>query len=398
MFLDLIRRRNPALIEQAIALHQSGRLPANAYVIDLDAVEANARLIADAAGKYGLKTYAMTKQMGRNASFCQAVMRGGIGKAVAVDMACARATHRAGMGLGHLGHLVQVPRAEADAAAAMKPDHWTVFNEEKAAEAAAANRKLGHTQGLLARIVAEGDRFYRGHEGGFTAADIVAVADRLDALDGGRFAGVATFPALLFDEATGKVKPTPNLATLERAAEALAKAGRRDIEVNTPGTTSSVMLAALAAAGATQVEPGHGLTGTTPLHVIEDLPERPAVVYLSEVSHLHGGEAFCFGGGLYIDPVFPAYQVKAFVSRDPTSAASALAPVDIPAPSAIDYYGMIDASGPVKPRVGDSVVFGFRPQAFVTRAYVVGVKGLSTGAPVVEAIHDAFGRPADWPM
>ena len=45
MFLDLIRRRNPALVEQAIALHQAGKLPANAYVIDLDAVEANARII-----------------------------------------------------------------------------------------------------------------------------------------------------------------------------------------------------------------------------------------------------------------------------------------------------------------------------------------------------------------
>ena len=42
MFLDLIRRRNPALIEQAIALHQAGKLPANAYVIDLDAVEPSA--------------------------------------------------------------------------------------------------------------------------------------------------------------------------------------------------------------------------------------------------------------------------------------------------------------------------------------------------------------------
>jgi predicted amino acid racemase len=398
MFLDLIRRRNPKLIEQAIALHQAGRLPANAYVIDLDAVEANARLIAEAAKKHNLKVYAMTKQMGRNASFCQAAMRGGICKAVAVDMECARATRRAGMGLGHLGHLVQVPRAEAAAAAAMRPDHWTIFNMEKAGEAAAANKKLGQTQALLARINATGDRFYRGHEGGFAAADIVAIADRLDALDGARFAGVTTFPALLFDETTGKVKPTPNLATLERAAEALAKAGRRDIEINTPGTTSSAVLAALASAGATQVEPGHGLTGTTPLHAVQDLPETPAVVYLSEVSHLHGSEAFCFGGGLYIDPVFPAYPVKAMVAREPTSAASALAPVDIPPPAAIDYYGMIDASGPAKPRVGDSVIFGFRPQAFVTRAYVVGVKGLSTGNPAVETIHDALGRPADWPM
>ena len=46
MFLDLIRRRNPRLIEAAIALHQSGQLPANTYVIDLDAVEDNARAIA----------------------------------------------------------------------------------------------------------------------------------------------------------------------------------------------------------------------------------------------------------------------------------------------------------------------------------------------------------------
>jgi hypothetical protein len=59
---------------------------------------------------------------------------------------------------------------------------------------------------------------------------------------------------------------------------------------------------------------------------------------------------------------------------------------------------MIDARGAAQPRVGDSVVFGFRPQAFVTRAYVVGVRGLATGAPVVEAVHDAFGRAADWPL
>ena len=43
MFLDLILRRNPTLVEQAIALHQAGQIPANAYVIDLDAVERNAR-------------------------------------------------------------------------------------------------------------------------------------------------------------------------------------------------------------------------------------------------------------------------------------------------------------------------------------------------------------------
>ena len=240
MFLDVLRRRNPVLIEQAIALHQAGRLPANAYVIDLDAVEENARTIAGAADRLGLKTFAMTKQMGRNGSFCRAVKSGGIAKAVAVDMACARATRRAGLAIGHIGHLSQVPKHEADAAAAFAPDYWTVFDAEKANEAGAATLKLGREQPLLARIRAEGDRFYRGHEGGFPASDIVAVADALDRTPGGRFAGVTTFPALLFDPAARKVKPTPNLETLRRAAEALATSGRREIEINAPGTTSTV--------------------------------------------------------------------------------------------------------------------------------------------------------------
>ena len=397
MFLDALRRRNPRLIEAAIRLHQEGVLPANSYVIDVDAVEANARAIRTAADRHGLKVFAMTKQMGRNGSFCQAVKRGGIGEAVVVDMDCARACHRAGLAIGHVGHLVQVPRAEAAAAARLAPRYWTVFNDEKAGEAGAALRAAGGSGRLLARIQAEGDVFYKGHEGGFPAADILAVADRIDRLADGRFAGITTFPAQLFDEKTRRIKPTPNTATLRQAADALARAGRKAIEINAPGTTSAAVIPALAEVGATQCEPGHGLTGTSPLHAVEDLPELPSVVYLSEISHLHGGRAYCFGGGLYIDPVFPDYDVKAVVSREPTAAQSALRSVEIPPPAAIDYYGMIDASGPQAARPGDSVVFGFRPQAFVTRAYVVGVSGLAAGRPKVEAIHDATGRPVTWP-
>jgi predicted amino acid racemase len=395
MFLDLTLRRNPSLVEQAIALHRAGKIPANCYVIDLDAVERNANLIAGEASRHGLKTFAMTKQMGRNGDFCKAVAKGGIPAAVVVDMECARACHRAGMRIGHIGHLVQIPRREAAAAASLAPDYWTVFAAEKAAEAGAANVAAGRVQPTLARIVAPGDTFYRGHEGGYAAADVIAVADAIDAEPGLSFAGLTSFPTQLYDAESRKVKPTPNLTTLAKAAEALAAAGGSNIEINAPGTTSTEILPMLAAAGATQVEPGHGLTGTTPLHVVQDLPETPAVVYLSEVSHRIGSEAFCFGGGLYIDPVFPDYPLRAIVSREPTASAMALKPVEIPSAAAIDYYGMIQDP---RAQVGDSVVFGFRPQIFVTRAYSVGVSGLSAGAPVVGAIHDAFGRVADWPL
>ncbi|MBZ9851804.1 alanine racemase [Mesorhizobium sp. CA14] len=399
MFLDVLRRRNPAFIEAAIGLHQQGKLPANAYVLDLDTVERNAKLLKQEADRLGLKIFAMTKQVGRSSSFCKAVMRGGIERAVAVDMACARATHNAGMKLGHLGHLQQIAKFEANAAARIfKPDYWTVFNDIKAEEAGKGAKAAGYVQDLLARIAADGDIFYRGHEGGFDAGEIVAVADRLDAVPGGRFAGITTFPALLFDHAARKVLPTPNLATLSKAAEALAKAGRKEIEINAPGTTSSVMLAALAEAGATQCEPGNGLHGTTALHVMEDLPELPAVLYLTEVSHLSGGKAYCFGGGFYIDPIFPDYDVKAIVSAEPTTGAEALRSVEVPPPSAIDYYAMVDASGANAPKPGDSAVFGFRGQAFVTRAYVVGVSGISGAAPKVETIENGFGDTRAWPV
>ena len=160
-----------------------------------------------------------------------------------------------------------------------------------------------------------------------------------------------------------------------------------------------MLLAALAEAGATQFEPGNGLHGTTALHVFEDLPELPAVLYLTEVSHLSGGKAYCFGGGFYIDPIFPDYDVKAIVAPSRPPRPSALRSVEVPPPSAIDYYAMIDADRRRRRRrPGDTAVFGFRGQAFVTRAYVVGVSGIATGAPKVETIENGFGEAAAWPV
>ncbi len=398
MFLDLLIRRNPRFVEAAIALHQQGQIPANAYLLDLDTVERNARVFSHAASRLGLTAFAMTKQVGRHSGFCQAVMRGEMTRSVAVDMQCGLACDRAGLKTGHLGHLVQVPRHEAAfAAGRLRPDYWTVFSDIKAREAAQASANAGHEQALMARIQTAGDTFYWGHEGGFEASDILAVADRLDALKGGYFAGLTTFPALLFDQETRKVVPTPNLSTLNIAAEALARAGRTRVAINAPGTTSSTVLKALADAGATQVEPGNGLHGTTPLHAVEDLPEDPALLYLSEVSHHHGGKAYCFGGGLYIDPVFPKYQVRALVSGNPTASRSALRQVQIPDDSAIDYYAMIDADNDSSPAPGDTVVFGFRGQAFVTRAMVVGIKGVASGQPAVTTIENGFGDLVNWP-
>ena len=391
MFLSLLERRNPAFLQAAAELHRSGAIPPNSYVLDLDAIERNARAFASEAERLGLKAFAMTKQIGRNPDASAAIRRGGITHAVGVDLQCALAAAAGGLAAGHVGHLVQIPRHETDTAIALRPLFWTVFSEEKAHEAAAAARRAGVVQDVLVRLSAPGDRFYRGHEGGFPAGDVVAVADMIDAIEGLRFAGVTSFPATLFDAESGTARSTPNLATLSRAKEALLAAGREHVELNAPGTTSVAILETLAAAGATQVEPGHGLTGTTPLHAVADLVEEPAVAYVTEVSHLVDGSAFVFGGGLYADPVLAGVGTDALlVGADGDVSAATRRRVEMPAADAIDYYAAIPLEGtPVAS--GDTVLMGFRPQAFVTRALTVGIRGISSGAPQVAGVWAADG-------
>lgn len=397
MFLRKLVTKNPDFIKSIVKLHQNGEIPANTYVIDLDTLEANAEIIAVEGERLGLKVFPMSKQIGRNPVAFKSLAKKGLDTYVAVDMGCAWPINAAGYKIGHIGHLVQIPRAETDTAASFKPYYWTVYNLEKAQSASDANMRIGLNQNLMARIHAQGDVFYMGHEGGFDAKDIIRVADKFDALSNGSFAGITTFPALLYNPKSCEVEPTPNLTTLEKTAEKLMSFGHSEIEINAPGTTSKAVMPILATAGATQVEPGHGLTGTTPLHAVQDLPESPAVLYLTEVSHFYGGKAFCFGGGLYIDPVFPDYEVNGLVGKDPDTISKRSMKVEFPPANAIDYYGLISLNQKQPVEVGDSVIFGFRIQAFVTRAFVVPISGASTGKPKVEGVYLPDGRKTNWP-
>ena len=156
-------------------------------------------------------------------------------------------------------------------------------------------------------------------------------------------------------------------------------------------------MAALAEGGATQVEPGHGLTGTTPLHARVDLPERPAMLYLTEVSHFHQGRAYCFGGGLYIDPVFAPYPLKALAGPDPEAALAQEVDAATPDPAMIDYYGQLLPEPHHRVGIGDTVIFGFRAQAFFARAHIVPIAGVGSGRPEAKGVWTPDGRLAAWP-
>ena len=210
----------------------------------------------------------MTKQVGRCPAFLDVVTTAGVDGYVAVDMACARAIVANGHNLGHLGHLVQVPIGQSDEAATLEADYQTVFTPDKAARASATASKLGHQQDLLLRVHGPGDQLYPGHQGGIEFDELPAAIDHIAGLPNVRFAGLTTFPALLFDETSGEIRITPNVGTLQRVFEiATAHAGLSDhpVQMNPPGTTFTAALQQVAKIGTTQVEPGRGLTGMTPI-------------------------------------------------------------------------------------------------------------------------------------
>src|SRR5438045_725555 len=167
MLLQRITERNPALVDASVQLHQEGKIPANTWVYDLDAIAENARLQAAAAREHGLTTYVMTKQYARNPAVTLVALKQGLYKTVAVDIHGARMMHRYGIPIGHIGHLNQIPKHDVEKALAMRPDVITVYSVEAARRISEAAARQGITQNLLVRVYRPGDIFFAGQEGGF---------------------------------------------------------------------------------------------------------------------------------------------------------------------------------------------------------------------------------------
>jgi len=368
VFIERLKGLNPSLVTDAVRLHQAGNLRANTYLLDTATMTANTRVIRAEADRLGLRLYAMAKQFGRNRDACNAVVDGGIDSCVAVDIQCMQAVQQSRLRIGHVGHLVQPHRGAEDAVIAARPEVVSVFHQDVAERLGAAARRVGVEQAVLLRVIAPGDHFYFGQGGGLPLDRIEEAARGIDAIEGIRVAGVVSFPALLADTENRRLVTTPNLGTVVEAAERLRRAGFAIEQVNAPGTTSSGALKLLAEAGATHAEPGNGLHGTTPLMVFDDeSPEVPAIVYVSEVSHFDGDDAYVFGAGLYIDKVLGEYGLRAFCGRD-EEILDQVYPAEMAPDGAIHYYAVLHLPSRHDVRVGDTVVFCFRPQVFVTRA------------------------------
>lgn len=399
MFLKQLARKNPRLIEVATELHQTGQIPPNTYVFDADAFENNGKKLRESAELHGLKLYYMTKQHARNPELFRRVVKPGAKETVCVNMQCARILHRHGIGIGHMGNLCQVPKNELEKVlCTYRPEVITVFSVEKARQISEVCQKYGITQKILLRVHDEGDVLFLGMEGGFMLNDLQKVFDSVKPLPNIEIAGVCTFPAVAYDKDGDRPVATPNLKTIKEASRLFAPNGLECQIVNAPGNNCCATMSLLAENGVTHVEPGSALTGSNTYHLFsDDQPEQPAMLYVSEVSHIWNKQIYIYGEGFFIDdpPVSLSsdFRHMAFYGNDASGIMEhQLEFKGIGARpgsgfAKIDYHGILDAHGQ-NVNIGDTVVFGFRGQLFMTRAYTAVVEGISSGHPRLVGVWD----------
>lgn len=382
MFLKKTLEENPRLMDLAFDLHQSGRIQPDSYVIDLDTLLENAKNLLAKAKENQIELFFMLKQLGRNPFIAKRLVELGYSGAVVVDYKEAGVMMEAGIPIGNVGHLVQIPQSQIGQIIAYGPRLITVFSLEKIISIQREAKKQGKVQSILLRVFGEEDMVYSGQTAGFHLDELPKLVNtlRMDCPNVA-IAGVTSFPCYLYDEAKGDFVPTKNMETVQQGVHVLETLGVHCRVVNTPSGTCCHTLEPMRLQGGNCGEPGHGLTGTTPMHAVQTMEEKPCVVYVSEISHNFYGRGYCYGGGHYRR----SHLSHVLVGRERWEAE--FLDVIPPADDSIDYHFGISKEC----RIGDTALMAFRFQIFVTRSDVVLVTGLRTGNPEIIGIYDSLG-------
>ena len=201
MFLQKALENNRPLVDFAFSAHRRGELLPNTYLLDMDALTANARMMLDAAGKNGVSLYFMLKQLGSNPEVARRLTDLGFSGAVAVEAREALCYKQHGIPLGNIGHLVQIPDGALPTLLDARPQIITIYSVDKARTISALAAERGMVQDVMLRVVGKEDMLYSGQLAGFPLEDLAAAAEELAKLPNIRLAGVCAFPCFLYDEA-----------------------------------------------------------------------------------------------------------------------------------------------------------------------------------------------------
>lgn len=377
MFLTKTIEKNKRLIDVAISLHTQGLIEPDTYVIDVDQTLQNAKAILDRANEIGITLFFMMKQLGRNPYIAKKLIEIGYHSAVVVDYREAQVMMDNNIPLGNVGHLVQIPKFQLERILKYGTEVVTVFSLDKLKEINEICKKIGKIQNVIVKVIDDGDMIYPGQDGGIKLEELEKFVNSARQLPNIKLVGVTVFPAFLFDTKDEELSFTHNYETGMKAVDLLNRLGCPVTHVNMPSTTSSLTLKKMVGTPITHGEPGHGLTGTTPIHASIDCIEIPSIVYVSEISHCVNERSYCYGGGYYRrshlkhalinDEIVETYPVQ---------------------PENIDYYLGVHGSHPVS----STVVMAFRFQIFVTRSKVVLVENIKSSNPKIVGIYDSQGR------
>jgi predicted amino acid racemase len=381
MFLKQLIEHNPALVDYAITLHQQGDILPDSYVLDVDQIMDNGALLLQEARKNNLKCLYMSKQIGRNPEICKRLEALGFDGAVAVDFKEALHLAHHGLKLYNVGHLVQVPNSVLEKLMIYGVEYITVYSYEKVALINEIAKKLNINQKIIVKVLNDTCLVYDGQQGGFDIDELQLIVEQTSLLKHVSITGVTSFPCLIYNSKTKQVDRTPNFDLVLEANTKLQELGCLIDEVNIPSANISVTMEKIAQAGGTTVEPGHGLTGTTPYHVDYFDHEQIAMCYVSEISHHYHGQSFAYGGGYYRRSNIS----NALIVDD---SKRTMGHISGPSEENIDYYFKLDQPYPI----GSTVIASFRTQIFTTRSHVVLVTGLKRGEPKILGMYDSLGR------
>ncbi len=388
MFLNALVKKNPKFISTVSNLYQQNKLEPDTYVIDLDTLLYNAELILKEARDQAMDILFITKQLGFNPLIAQELVRLGYEGAVCVDFKEAEAMIKNKIPIIHSGHLVQIPKCKIDKLV-LHSKYITVFSLHKIKEINEVASRQNKIQNIFLRICGENDTFYPGQIGGFKLEELAVLISQVRNLQNIKIAGITSFPCFLYNSASKAIEATNNVKTLLVAKKLLSDLGIIIETLNMPSSICKNSIKIAKKSGATQVEVGHGVSGTTPLHA-EDFsqPEIPAILYLSELSHQYGGVSYFYGGGYYRR----GYLKNAILSSDISKGIfNDFKEVEQLDSTVIDYYFGLKSLE----NLSQGVITSFRTQMFITRSKIAIISGANDNDPKIQGIYDIFGKKID---
>lgn len=375
LFLKRLLDTNKSFVNASLDLYKKGLILPDSYCIDVDMFLENAKNILNEAKKYNINLFYMLKQVGRNPYLAKKLEDLGYKGAVCVDFKEVEVMMKNNLKLCNIGHLVQIPKNMLSRVIEYGVEIITVYSYDMIKEISNIALSLNKTQDIMLRILDENSEIYPGQEAGFSVNEVKELIPKLKDLKGVKLNGITSFPCFLYSPDEKCIKETNNLFSVLEVNEFLKNQNLYVKHINLPSVSTVENIKKIYSYGGTDAEPGHALTGTTPLNIDSGI-EIPAYLYISEISHVFKNNSYFYGGGYYPrGHMKHGYIDNKIVNVNNFNATN------------IDYYLSLEG----KYNIFDPIILCFRTQMFVTRSDIVLIEGIHSNNIHIVGIYNTQG-------